>query len=114
MKLIKALRSSSQSTQRKSVGLFKALLASAATALCCMGNEMPAKAHHVNPHIDDWLGNYCFREFDVHTCTCIEYSVMNGGDGSLCGVPRVRTTPVYNPWVNPYKDSIIQPPRITF
>ena len=98
--------------------LLKAFIASTATAICCMGNEMPAKAHHVNPNIDDWLGNHCFAELDVHTCTCIEYSIMNGTDESLWPLPRIKSTPLYNPWdiikENPYKDSILQPPIITF
>ena len=94
--------------------LLKALIASTATAICCMGNEMPAKAHHVNPNISQWLGNHCFEELDVHTCTCFEYSILHGTDGTLCALPKLKPMPVYDPWPNPYKDSIIQPPRITF
>ena len=85
-----------------------------ATSICCMGNEMPAKAHHVNHYIDKHLANYCIQELSYATCTCLEADLLRGGNGRSCNMPATNQQPLFDPWENPFKDLTLQPPHISF
>ena len=85
-----------------------------ATSICCMGNEMPAKAHHVNRYVDNHLGNYCIQQIGYAACTCIEADLLKGGKGYGCTIPVNQQQPLIDPWTNPFAGSTLQAPRITF
>ena len=61
------------------------------------------------------LGNRCIREVGYQMCSCIETDIARGGDGRICTIPTIPAQqPIFDPWENPFKDSTLQPPNITF
>ena len=83
-----------------------------------MGNEMPAKAHHVDPKINNELGNRCIRQLGYATCTCIETEFLKGSKPYGCITPvnnqRLLIPPFINPFLSPFSPPTIQAPHISF